>query len=79
LEEIGRIINPRNASIMRTLAVLAVCLLTSTSHAEDLRILAWNVESDGNNFAVIVRQLHELAGYDIVGLTEIRASSILGW
>ena len=61
---------------MRSLAALSVCLLTTISHAEELRILAWNVESDGNNPDVIVRQLHELSGYDIVGLTEVRASSI---
>jgi hypothetical protein len=61
---------------MKSLAVLAICLLTSTSYAEQLRILAWNVESDGNDPDVIVRQLHDLSGYDIVGLTEVRASSI---
>jgi hypothetical protein len=61
---------------MRSLAVLAICLLTSTSHAEQLRILAWNVESDGNDPEVIVSQLHDLAGYDIVGLTEVRANNI---
>ena len=61
---------------MRPLVVLAVYLLTSTAQAEELRILAWNVESDGNNPNVIVHQLHELSGYDIVGLTEVRASSI---
>jgi hypothetical protein len=42
----------------------------------ELRILAWNVESGGNDPNVIVNQLHELSGYDIVGLTEVRASSI---
>jgi endonuclease/exonuclease/phosphatase family metal-dependent hydrolase len=61
---------------MRPLAILTIYLLTSTIHAEELRILAWNVESDGNNPDVIVSQLHELSGYDIVGLTEVRASSI---
>jgi hypothetical protein len=45
---------------MRSLIVLAICLLTSTVHAEELRILAWNVESDGNDPNVIVSQLHEL-------------------
>jgi hypothetical protein len=61
---------------MKPLAVLAVCLFTSTIHAEELRILAWNVESGGNDPNVIVNQLHELSDYDIVGLTEVRASSI---
>jgi hypothetical protein len=61
---------------MRSLAILLIYLLTSTIHAEELRILAWNVESDGNDPNVIVNQLHELSGYDIVGLTEVRASSI---
>jgi predicted extracellular nuclease len=61
---------------MRSLAVRAVCLLITTSHAEELRFLAWNVESDGNNPDVIVHQLHELSGYDIVGLTEVKSSSI---
>ncbi len=54
---------------MKSLAILSICLLTSTAQAE-LRILAWNVESDGNDPDVIVRQLHDLSGYDIVGLTE---------
>ena len=61
---------------MRSLTVIAVCLLTTTSHAEELRILAWNVESDGNDPNVIVHQLHDLPGYDIVGLTEVRSGSI---
>jgi hypothetical protein len=61
---------------MRSLAILSIYLLTSTVHAEELRILAWNVESDGNDPDVIVRQLHELPDYDIVGLTEVRAGSI---
>ena len=34
---------------MRSLAVLAISLITTTSYAEELRILAWNVESDGND------------------------------
>ena len=61
---------------MRFPAILAVCLLTSACHAEKLAILAWNVESDGNDPNVIVRQLHDLSGYDIVGLMEVKASSI---
>ena len=61
---------------MKSLVVLTACLLTSISQAEELCILAWNVESDGNNPNVIVSQLYELSGYDIVGLTEVRASSI---
>ena len=61
---------------MRSLVILSTYLLTLTVHAEELRILAWNVESDGNNPDVIVHQLHELSGYDVVGLTEVRASSI---
>ena len=56
-------------------AVIALCLLTSSSLAEDLRILAWNVESDGNDPNVIVRQLHQLSGYDIVGLTEAKRAA----
>jgi hypothetical protein len=61
---------------MRSLAILFIYLLTSTVQAEELRILAWNVESDGNDPDVIVYQLHELSGYDIVGLTEVKSSSI---
>ena len=60
---------------MKYLAFLTIYLLTSTSQAE-LRILAWNVESDGNDPDVIVHQLHVLSGYDIVGLTEVKAGSI---
>jgi hypothetical protein len=38
---------------MRFLAVLAICLLPKTSHAEVRRILAWNVESDGKKMRKI--------------------------
>jgi len=62
--------------IMKFLTVLTICLLTTASQAEELRVLAWNVESDGNDPNVIVRQLHNLPGYDIVGLAEVKAGSI---
>lgn len=41
----------------------------------ELRVLSWNVESDGNNPAVIARQLVELGAYDICALQEVHSDN----
>ena len=38
---------------------------------QELRFVTWNVESGGNDPAVIAQQLAELGQYDIFGLTEV--------
>ena len=43
------------------------------STSASLSILAWNVESGGNDPEVIARQLAELSGYDIYCLSEVNA------
>lgn len=42
-----------------------------SSDGSSLSILAWNVESGGNDPEVIARQLSELAGYDLYCLSEV--------
>lgn len=61
---------------MRATIFLLVLLTTTSSNAEPLRLLAWNVESGGNDPAVIAKQLHEeLSGYHIYGLSEVDATN----
>lgn len=68
--------------------LLCLCLLLSSAvssvHAEDIKVLTWNVESNRdnrttNNPAVIARKLKLLQStsgpYDLIGLTEVAASS----
>ena len=43
--------------------------------AEPLRFLAWNIESGGNDPAVIAEQLAQLGHYDIFGLSEVAPSN----
>ncbi len=43
--------------------------------SEDLQVLSWNVESDGNDPDVIAKQLAEFSSYDIVALQEVRPDS----
>lgn len=43
--------------------------------SEIISILAWNVESGGNDPEVIAGQLSELTGYDIYCLSEVRSGS----
>ena len=46
------------------------------TNENEIRIIAWNVESDGNFPAVIASQLsNELAGYDIYALSEVLPTS----
>ncbi|MEQ8626669.1 endonuclease/exonuclease/phosphatase family protein [Ekhidna sp.] len=40
-----------------------------------LLVLSWNVESGGNDKHTIVKRLADFEGYDIYGLTEVRASN----
>ena len=40
-----------------------------------ISVLAWNVESGGNDPLVIAQQLTELAGYDIYCLSEVAAEN----
>lgn len=63
---------------MRLLATLLVFLLTAVSSAEDsgYRILAWNIESDGSDPAVIREQLAKLESYDVVALSETPATQV---
>ena len=42
------------------------------ARAEPIRILMWNIESDGANYDVIADQLKSLGDYDIYGFTEVR-------
>lgn len=53
----------------------------STKEATDvaipkLRIISWNIESDGNDPAVIAQQLVELGRYDIVALQEVHSRNV---
>lgn len=59
---------------MRTL--LAVALLANAASAEPLRVLSWNVESGGNDPAIISGQLAELGRADLYCLQEVAPSSI---
>jgi endonuclease/exonuclease/phosphatase family metal-dependent hydrolase len=43
--------------------------------ASTISILAWNVESGGNDPAVIAQQLADLAGYDVYCLCEVRSAN----
>lgn len=47
----------------------------SQSTSEVISILAWNVESGGNDPEVLAGQLSELTGYDIYCLSEVRSGS----
>ena len=67
-----------------TIAFTAI-LLSSTTSAEQLRVLAWNVESggsssqdpaNGNDPATIEDHLEAFEGYHIVALTEVRFQNI---
>ena len=40
---------------------------------QELRILTWNIESGGNEPAVIAKQLGELGSYDVFALTEVNS------
>lgn len=44
----------------------------STGENSEIRILAWNIESNGANPDVIADQLKEMPSYDIYGFSEVR-------
>ncbi|MDA8745911.1 hypothetical protein N9N28_14880 [Rubripirellula amarantea] len=46
---------------------------TSATHKTPIRILSWNIESEGADIHVIAKQLAEMPRYDIYGLTEVKA------
>ena len=57
---------------MKHLPLTLLCLVSAPLHAtEPLRLVTWNVESGGNDPAVIAQQLAELGPYDLYGLTEV--------
>lgn len=41
----------------------------------EVRLLAWNVESGGNDPAIIAKQLAEFQGYDVICLSEVSPTS----
>ena len=43
---------------------------------DPIRILAWNIESGGNDPDVIAQQLQELSGYDVYALSEVSPHSL---
>lgn len=57
-------------------AALLLVIVSGTAWAEPLRILSWNVESDGNDPAVIADQLTQLGRFDIVALQEVHSRNI---
>ena len=59
-----------------SLALLGLAVSAHSLAAEPLRLLAWNAESGGNNPETIARELRELSGYDIVGLSEVTPTSV---
>jgi endonuclease/exonuclease/phosphatase family metal-dependent hydrolase len=58
--------------IALTLIVVSVCMPAS---GQELDVLSWNLESDGNDPAVIASQLAALDHHHLYGLTEVRAEN----
>ena len=57
-------------------AFMLLGALPSQSWAQKrILVLSWNVESGGNDPATITQQLADFEGYDILGLTEVKASN----
>jgi hypothetical protein len=55
---------------------MLLCLFSSPLHAaEPLRLVTWNLESGGNDPAVIAQQLAELGTYEVYGLTEVHPAN----
>ena len=46
-------------------------ILASTSYADDISVLSWNVESGGADPEIIAKQLQELGKYDAYCLQEV--------
>jgi endonuclease/exonuclease/phosphatase family metal-dependent hydrolase len=49
--------------------------IEANQQPQELRFVGWNVESGGNDPAVISQQLAELGPYDVYGLTEVSPSN----
>lgn len=67
-----------HSSTLRMLVATCMLLgaLPSQSWAQKrILVLSWNVESGDNDPTVIAKQLEEFEGYDIVGLTEVKAAN----
>ncbi|MEM8679433.1 MAG: endonuclease/exonuclease/phosphatase family protein [Planctomycetota bacterium] len=47
-----------------------------TPTPSDLKLLAWNIESDGNDPATIAGQLTELGPYDLIALQEVKPENM---
>ena len=60
-------------TLSKTLFILLLC--STSAFTEDLRVITWNIESGGNDPAVIAKQLGQLEKYDIVGLTEVHPAN----
>lgn len=61
---------------MKTPALIAALCLTCHAHAEPLRVLSWNVESEGADPAIVGAQLAELGRYDAYCLQEVAPSDV---
>jgi hypothetical protein len=60
--------------------VVAITLgVSSFSDAQEIRVLSWNVESDGNNPTTIASELKSFDGYDIVGLCEVKRGEVAAY
>lgn len=59
--------------MMRLVASLCLILCAFAARADELRIIAWNVESGGANAAVISERLREFEGIDLWGLSEVES------
>ncbi|QDV49573.1 Endonuclease/Exonuclease/phosphatase family protein [Gimesia fumaroli] len=63
--------------LSRMLLIFGCLLFVSTAHSEEIRVLAWNVESGGNDSDVIAQQLADFDGYDLIGLSEVRKKNAI--
>lgn len=61
---------------LRLVVVAAVALTATAAEAQKrVLVLSWNVESGDNSSNTIAKQLAAFEGFDIIGLTEVRASN----
>lgn len=63
--------------IIRTLFLVSSFLYPSVAQSEEIRVLAWNVQSGGNDPEVIAQQLADFKGYDVIGLSEVHKSNVI--
>jgi endonuclease/exonuclease/phosphatase family metal-dependent hydrolase len=56
---------------MRLIFFSSLCLLAADCGADELRFLAWNIESGGNDPQVIATELRQIADYDVYALSEV--------